>query len=149
MKHDNSGAGDGNVVVRFDGRRDLVEQVREVWAGLPAWYVEDLRAGGVVERLHDAARYSSPSAQVDLRPDGGVTVLATHEQLVGGDNGQVFLGCRFLADPRMRPARGVCGVGRRGARRVGAAGAGSPSTSSRPSGPEDGVRATGTCEPSR
>ena len=99
VKHDNSGAGDGNVVVRFDGRRDPLEQVREVWAGLPAWYVDDLRAGGVVEQLHDAARYSSPSAQVDLRPDGGVTVLATHEQLVGGDNGQVFLGCRFPADP--------------------------------------------------
>lgn len=99
VKHDNSGAGDGNVVMRFDGRRDPLEQVREVWAGLPAWYVDDLRAGGVVEQLHDAARYSSPSAQVDLRPDGGVTVLATHEQLVGGDNGQVFLGCRFPADP--------------------------------------------------
>jgi hypothetical protein len=31
--------------------------------------------------------------------DGSVTVLATHEQLVGGDNGQVFLGCLFPADP--------------------------------------------------
>ena len=99
VKHDNSGAGDGNVVVRFDRGRDPLEQVRETWAGLPAWYVDDLRAGGVVEQLLDAARYTSPSAQVDLRPDGGVTVLATHEQLVGGENGQVFLGCRFPADP--------------------------------------------------
>ena len=47
--------------------------------------------------------------QVDLLPGGGVRVLATHDQVLGGDNGQVYLGCRFPADPayaaRPRPAR--------------------------------------------
>ena len=41
----------------------------------------------------------SPSVQVDLLPGGGVRVLATHDQVLGGDNGQVYLGCRFPADP--------------------------------------------------
>ena len=26
-------------------------------------------------------------------------MLATHEQVIGGDNGQVYTGCRFPADP--------------------------------------------------
>ena len=41
----------------------------------------------------------SPSAQVDVLPDGSVRVLSTHEQILGGDNGQVYSGCRFPADP--------------------------------------------------
>jgi len=28
-----------------------------------------------------------------------VNVLATHEQVLGGDTGQVYIGCRFPADP--------------------------------------------------
>jgi hypothetical protein len=99
VKHDNSGAGDGNVVVRFEGGSDPVEQVRHVWTGLPAWYIDDLRDGGVVEELCEGPLHTSPSAQVDLHPDGDVTVRATHEQLVGGENGQVFLGCRLPASP--------------------------------------------------
>ena len=37
--------------------------------------------------------------QVDIRPGGQVDVLSTHEQLLGGPNGQVYLGCRLPADP--------------------------------------------------
>ena len=42
---------------------------------------------------------TSPSAQVDLLPGGEVRVLATHEQELGGADGQVYMGCRFPADP--------------------------------------------------
>ena len=98
VKHDDSGAGDGNLVIRFDGGQDPMEQVRRAWARVPEWYATDLRSGGVVEELLDGRRHTTPSAQVDLQPDGTVVVQATHEQLVGGDNGQVFLGCRFPAD---------------------------------------------------
>jgi len=86
-------------VVRFGVGSDPVERWRRVWADVPDWYVTDLRSGGVVEELMDGPRHATPSAQVDLQPDGSVVVRATHEQLVGGDNGQVFLGCRFPADP--------------------------------------------------
>ena len=41
----------------------------------------------------------SPSVQVDLMPGGDVQVLATHDQVLGGHHGQVYLGCRFPADP--------------------------------------------------
>jgi hypothetical protein len=107
IKHDDSGAGDGNVVLDLrpmhhadDPDAWLGEQVD----GLPEWYRSDLlRQGGVVEERIAGNRFSSPSAQVDIRPDGGIVVLATHEQVLGGEGGQVYLGCTFPADPAYAP----------------------------------------------
>ena len=102
IKHDNSGAGDGNVVIDF---RDLpdgeagVDALRESVRALPEWYRDDLRLGGVVEERIAGARFTSPSVQVDILPGGTVEVLATHEQVLGGETGQVYTGCRFPADP--------------------------------------------------
>jgi hypothetical protein len=102
IKHDDSGAGDGNAVLDLrmlphadDPDAWLGEQVE----GLSEWYRTDLLRGGIVEERISATRFSSPSAQVDIRPDGSTAVLATHEQVLGGDDGQVYLGCRFPADP--------------------------------------------------
>jgi PGM1 C-terminal domain len=70
-----------------------------VEASLPAWYVENLRAGGVVEALIEGDGFRSPSGQANVMPDGQVEVLSTHEQRLGGMNGQVYEGCIFPADP--------------------------------------------------
>jgi hypothetical protein len=67
-------------------------------AELPDWYVDELASGGVVEELIRGRIVTSPSVQLDLRPDGAVQVLATHEQVLGGPSGQVYMGCRFPAD---------------------------------------------------
>ena len=103
VKHDNSGAGDGNVVVPVRDSSghplDPADLVVALGQTLPPWYLADLRAGGVVEELLEGDVVHSPSAQVDVLPDGSVRVLATHEQILGGDNGQVYSGCRFPADP--------------------------------------------------
>jgi PGM1 C-terminal domain len=106
IKHDDSGAGDGNVVL--DLRRMHHVEDPEAWLratvdDLPTWYRNDLMLGGVVEERIAGERFSSPSAQVDIRPDGAVVVLATHEQVLGGEGGQVYLGCRFPADPAYAP----------------------------------------------
>jgi hypothetical protein len=93
VKHDDSGAGDGNAVI------DLRGDVRGDVESLPAWYLLDLRAGGVVEERVEGVAFSSPSAQVDVLPDGRVVVLATHEQELGGAGDQVYMGCRFPAQP--------------------------------------------------
>ena len=101
VKHDDSYAGDGNTVVNLlDGPvpADL-ETIRRRVAALPGNYLAELRKGGIVEELVTGTELTTPSAQVDLLPGGEVVVLATHEQVVGGTNGQVFLGCRFPADP--------------------------------------------------
>ncbi len=98
IKHDNSGSGDGNAVVRFDEKTGASE-IRARVEALPDWYLRDLQAGGIVEELIAGKNFTSPSAQLDIMPGGKVTVLATHEQVLGGPDGQVYMGCRFPADP--------------------------------------------------
>ena len=92
VKLDDSGAGDGNAIVEFD-------HLDNGGLALPDWYVHDLASGAVVEELITGTRFRSPSVQVELSPFGEVNVLATHEQMLGGDTGQVYTGCQFPADP--------------------------------------------------
>jgi PGM1 C-terminal domain len=102
VKLDNSGAGDGNVVIDLrpvGGGPAGDEQLRARVAALPEWYLGELGAGGVVEELIAGARFASPSVQLDISPDGEVAVLSTHEQVLAGETGQVYTGCRFPADP--------------------------------------------------
>lgn len=56
--------------------------------------------GGVVEEMIEAEEVHSPSAQMRVCPDGRPLLISTHEQVLGGTTGQVYLGCRF-------PARGA------------------------------------------
>ena len=102
VKLDDSGAGDGNVVIRYQGP-DGSGPLRPRIAGLPAWYLKDLKNGAVVEELVVGERFTSPSVQVDITPDGTANILSTHEQVLGGDAGQVYTGCRFPADPSYAP----------------------------------------------
>jgi PGM1 C-terminal domain len=95
IKHDDSGAGDGNQVIELRTPGDL----RATIEALPEWYLHDLADGGVVEELVTGTRFTTPSVQIDVLPDGRVVVLATHEQVMGGAAGQVYMGCRFPADP--------------------------------------------------
>jgi len=106
IKHDDSGAGDGNAVIDLspmDDAEDGDAWLRARLSGLPEWYLTDLALGGIVEERISGARFSSPSAQVDVRPDGEVRVLSTHEQVLGGESGQVYLGCRFPAEAVYAP----------------------------------------------
>lgn len=107
LKLDDSGAGDGNVVVHLRDEsgspRDPHALLADIEA-LPAWFLDDLAAGGgVVEEMVVGDSLRSPSVQVDLVPGGGVRVVATHDQVLGGSSGQVYLGCRFPADASYAP----------------------------------------------
>jgi PGM1 C-terminal domain len=94
IKHDDSGAGDGNQVIDLRTPGDLRTRLE----ALPEWYLRDLASGGVVEELITGTRFTTPSVQIDVLPDHRVVVLATHEQVMGGTGGQVYMGCRFPAD---------------------------------------------------
>jgi len=54
--------------------------------------------GGVVEEFIEAPEKTSPSSQYRTGPRGEVVPISTHDQILGGPSGQVFLGCRFPAD---------------------------------------------------
>jgi hypothetical protein len=98
VKLDASVAGDGNVVLRRDVLDTAGEALDQLVArSLPEWYVDVLQQGGIVEELVDGEGYCSPSGQGVVEPDGSVVVLSTHDQRLGGPNGQVFEGCSFPA----------------------------------------------------
>lgn len=102
VKVDDSVSGEGSwmVATRDDAGRPLpLAQLRsEALAGAPSWFPTELASGGVVEEWVTGRHLSSPSVMADIRPGGEVRVLATHEQLLSGDNGQVFTGSRFPAN---------------------------------------------------
>ena len=54
--------------------------------------------GALVEAwLEGGDELRSPSVQGTIRPGGGVEVLSTHEQILGGAHGQTYQGCQFPA----------------------------------------------------
>ncbi|HET6469242.1 MAG TPA: peptide ligase PGM1-related protein, partial [Geminicoccaceae bacterium] len=107
-------SGEGNAVFRFEGAPAGRALGRWVRARLPAlafeaaamsWdaYRAKLREmGGIVEAFVEGDGKRSPSAQYRIDPLGDVEVISTHDQVLGGRSGQIFLGCRFPADDAYR-----------------------------------------------
>ncbi|MFZ9534550.1 MAG: peptide ligase PGM1-related protein [Vulcanococcus sp.] len=59
--------------------------------------------GALVEAwLEGGEQLSSPSVQGTIHPGGRVELLSTHEQILGGSNGQTYQGCRFPAEAAYR-----------------------------------------------
>lgn len=66
-------------------------------------YLEKIEAmGGIVEEFVEGKSKRSPSVQFRVDPRGNLEVISTHDQVLGGGNAQVFLGCRFPADAAYR-----------------------------------------------
>ena len=57
---------------------------------------------GVVESFVEGEDKRSPSVQCRVNALGQPQVISTHDQVLGGPSGQVFLGCTFPADPAYR-----------------------------------------------
>ena len=62
--------------------------------------VEEL--GAIAEAFIEGEIKRSPSVQGHITPFGEVEILSTHDQILGGPDGQIFLGCRFPADAAYR-----------------------------------------------
>ena len=54
--------------------------------------------GGIVEIFLEGDRKTSPSVQCVINPDRTIDIVSTHDQLLGGDDGQIFIGAIFPAD---------------------------------------------------
>ncbi len=82
-------------------------------AGGMTWdlYENKLSAmGGIVEEFVPGQEKRSPSAQFRIDPTGRIDAISTHDQVLGGINNQIFLGCRFPANQAYRldvQARGL------------------------------------------
>jgi hypothetical protein len=111
VKLDEGFSGEGNAVFRFEGapegagldawvREALPQRLRyeaagETWDHFAASYAE---MGGIVEAWVDGDMKASPSVQCRVNPAGQPEVISTHDQVLGGPSGQVFLGCTFPAN---------------------------------------------------
>ena len=113
VKLNESFSGEGNAIFRYDGDRADAASVR---AGLPklefsvGWETWDefhakfRRMGGIAEEFLEGAHKASPSVQLRTDPRGQVVPISTHDQVLGGPSGQVFLGCLFPAVEEYRCA---------------------------------------------
>jgi hypothetical protein len=118
VKLDRGSLGEGNAIVDLTGLpgpRDpeaTPATVRRVDETLdPAFRAALATQPWVVEELVPGARERSPSVQLRIEPDAGVTILSTHDQRLDGPLGQTFAGARFPADDAHGPA--VAEAGRR------------------------------------
>ena len=107
-------SGDGNALFCFDGAPAGAALTPWIKSRLPAlafeaagmnW--ETYRAklhqmGGVAEIFIEGAHKRSPSAQYRIDAGGGIEPVSTHDQVLGGPSGQVFLGSHFPADDAYR-----------------------------------------------
>jgi hypothetical protein len=110
IKLDESFSGEGNAIFRYPETLDKAavhQAMREVEFSVasetPEVYFEKMaRMGGVVEEFIEGPEKASPSAQLRISPKGEVVTISTHDQILGGPSGQVFLGCSFPADDAYR-----------------------------------------------
>ena len=112
IKHNEGVSGFGNATIDLTGlppvdsaeTADAIERrLDDVPIERPGGTVDEYfrllaEEGGIVEELVEAEEIRSPSAQLRITPAGVVELLSTHDQILGGDSGQVFIGSRFPAD---------------------------------------------------
>jgi PGM1 C-terminal domain len=60
------------------------------------------KLGAIVEAYLPGDQKRSPSVQGRISPRGHVEIISTHDQILGGPDGQIFQGCRFPADQAYR-----------------------------------------------
>ncbi|MEV4069426.1 peptide ligase PGM1-related protein [Nonomuraea fuscirosea] len=93
-------SGLGNVIVpRTDRAMTSFSAAGESWGSFTA-KIRD--RGAVVEEYIEHRPLYYPSALAQITPGGQAQVLATHDQVLGGPNGQVYQGCTFPAAPEYR-----------------------------------------------
>ena len=117
VKLNDSFSGEGNAVLDLSARptpptaaerasivRQALPGLRFEAAGLDweGYAAQFDRMGGIVEGWLDGEGKRSPSAQLRISPLGEVIPVSTHDQVLGGPSGQVFLGATFPADAAYR-----------------------------------------------
>ncbi|MDQ3956416.1 MAG: peptide ligase PGM1-related protein [Actinomycetota bacterium] len=101
VKLNNGFSGQGNAVVDLTSFVTTVVETPTVFcASEESWasFRNKIAAeGAIVEEQIKAPGISSPSVQLRIAPGGSIETLSTHDQILGGPDDQVYLGCRFPA----------------------------------------------------
>jgi hypothetical protein len=104
-------SGDGNAIFSYEGikeKDDLAHKVNSYLYAKLKTVATDLELkeflakfkdmGGIVEEFVEGDIKTSPSVQCRVNPKGKCVVISTHDQELGGESGQVFLGAYFPAN---------------------------------------------------
>jgi hypothetical protein len=111
VKLNDSFSGEGNAIFRFpEGAPDTATVRAQLpnlefsvgWETWDAFHDKFRRMGGIAEEFLEGAVKASPSVQLRTGPRGDVLPISTHDQVLGGPSGQVFLGCLFPASGEYR-----------------------------------------------
>ena len=70
------------------------QSATETWANFSGRIPE---LGAIVEAFVEGIEKRSPSVQGYIKPSGEVEILSTHDQILGGADNQIYLGCYFPA----------------------------------------------------
>ncbi|MFG1707240.1 peptide ligase PGM1-related protein [Nonomuraea sp. M3C6] len=98
-------SGLGNAIVtKADRSRTSFSLAGETWGNFTT-KIRD--RGAVVEEFIEHRPLYYPSALAQITPGGHAQVLATHDQVLGGNNGHVYQGCTFPAAPEYRAEVGA------------------------------------------
>ena len=106
IKLNNGFSGQGNAIVDLTRATAPLNHSRTVFCSHEeSWrsFAYKIEAeGAVVEELIRGPGVTSPSAQLRIAPNGEFEALSTHDQILGGPDQQVYLGCRFPAGSEYR-----------------------------------------------
>jgi hypothetical protein len=108
VKLNNGFSGIGNAIIELDGMAEPLPLSKTTFcAAEERWdtFQDKIAAEGcIVEELVRADGVTSPSAQLRIAAGGAVELLSTHDQILGGPENQVYIGCRFPAGEEYRSA---------------------------------------------
>jgi hypothetical protein len=103
-------SGDGNAIFTFpqpvnetDIEKWISENIREKLKMVSGAISYDMfmnkfrQMGGIVEAFIEGEVKESPSVQCRINPTGVSEVLSTHDQVLGGESGQIYIGAQFPA----------------------------------------------------
>ena len=106
VKLDQGFSGQGNAILEIDDvTSPLTDSNTTFCASEETWDTFGAKIaaeGGIVEELVRSEGILSPSVQMRIAPDGSYEVISTHDQVLGGPDGHVYLGCRFPASEPYR-----------------------------------------------
>ncbi|MCU0380172.1 MAG: peptide ligase PGM1-related protein [Chitinophagaceae bacterium] len=122
VKMNDGFSGEGNAIFSFQNallhkglnhwvRDQIRENLQIVAAGMDydTFMHKFRQMGGIVEEYIEGANKQSPSVQCRISPLARVDVISTHDQLLGGETGQVFQGAYFPAANEYAPDIGRMG----------------------------------------
>lgn len=116
-------SGDGNAIFSYDSiktKDDIAHTISSHFYAKLKTVATDLdlkdflakfkNMGGIVEEFVEGEIKTSPSVQCRINPKGKCVVISTHDQELGGESGQVFLGAHFPASNEYAIDLGAMGL---------------------------------------